>query len=62
MGDCVDDCVDDFVDDFVDDSEGVDIEKRMDRPEYHCLVLGCLSTELIWLVALLERGIQTMYL
>jgi len=46
----------------LDNSEGVDIEKRTDRLEYRCLVLGCFSMELIWLVALLERRFRTMYL
>ena len=44
------------MDDCVDNLEGSDIEKRTDRPEYRCLVLGCFSMELIWPVALSERG------
>jgi hypothetical protein len=40
----------------VDNSEGVDIEKRTDRLEYRCPVLGCFVMELTWLVALSERG------
>ena len=45
------------VDDCVNDLEGVDIEKRTDRPEYCCPVLGCFTMELIWLVILSERGL-----
>ena len=41
----------------VDDSEGVDIEKRAAELESCCPVLGCFTVELIWPVALSERGL-----
>lgn len=45
------------VDDCADDLEGVDIEKRADKAGSTAYpVLGCSTMELIWLVALFERG------